>query len=356
VSSSGAGAYEAALATTEDGFVTAWYDIRDGNGEIYIRRLNADGEPIGDERRLTSGPEDSYEPSVEVVGDAVVVAWYDKSGDRLVPKLGVWDLDGRNRWVQVIADTGRNPVLSVLPDDVFCAWIAPGPDGREWVWAGWWKLFGTAGVQRPLAPAGKTTWNVNALATAVGQAWVVFDATAGTKADELFLVSVDQDRIEVRRITADDGIASKYPDVAGVNPVAVTWFDERDGNEEVYLFVGPATDLASAIDARARRVTSTPGASIGAYLDWSGEADAAARRVGLAWSDDTGGQHEVYFQSFARDGSPLGAAQRVTRTPTSSLVPAIRPWRDGFALAWNEFRPGPEAHAGTSEIAFTIVK
>ena len=103
-------------------------------------------------------------------------------------------------------------------------------------------------------------------------------------------------------------------------------------------------------------MTQTPGESIGAYLDWSDEADLASRRIGLAWSDASTGQHEVYFQTLDRNGMPLGDPRRVTTTPTASLVPAIRPWRGGFALAWNEFRPGPEAHAGTSEIAFAVVR
>jgi hypothetical protein len=157
-------------------------------------------------------------------------------------------------------------------------------------------------------------------------------------------------------MTADDGVPSKYPDIAGVGLFAVAWFDERQGNKEVYLFVGTEPDFAGEIDARARRVTSTPGESIGAYLEWSDDADPAARRIGLAWCDDSVGQHEVYFRAFDLDAMPLGDPRRVTHTPTSSLVPAIRAWRGGFALAWNEFRPGPEAHAGTSEIAFAIVR
>src|SRR5690606_17052963 len=51
VSDSGAGAFEAALAATEDGFVVAWYDVRDGNAEIYARLLDPDGRPLEPERR-----------------------------------------------------------------------------------------------------------------------------------------------------------------------------------------------------------------------------------------------------------------------------------------------------------------
>jgi hypothetical protein len=354
ITSSRIGAFEAALATRDDGFVAAWYDTRDGNAEIYMRLLDANGQPAGPERRLTNGPENSYEASIETIGDAVAIAWYDKSAnDVLVPKLGLWERDGRNRWVRTLAASGRNPVISTHAGNIFCAWIGPDADGSEWVWAGWWTRDGNsqANPQR-LAPAGKTTWNLNAAALDRGDALVAFDATAGTRADEVFLVRFQPDRSSVIRLTADDGVPSKYPDIAVGDHQAITWFDERDGNSDVYLVTATTdSELTGEIDGRARRVTSTPGESIGAYLRWGNDG-----RLGLAWSDDSEGQHEVYFQRFDAAGQPVAEARRITRNGTSSLVPAIRAWMDGFALAWNEFKPGAEAHAGTSEIAFTIVR
>ena len=112
-------------------------------------------------------------------------------------------------------------------------------------------------------------------------------------------------------------------------------------------------DPTPELVATARRVTETPGASIGAYLAWNGP------RLGLAWSDDTAGQHEVFFQDFDAAGVPRAAARRLTDNPTSSLIPSIRAWRNGFALAWNEYQPAPEgAHADTarSQIAVAVLE
>ena len=355
ISNSKVGAFEAALALRGDGFVAAWYDNRDGNAEIYMRLLDANGNPAGPERRLTDGLEESYEPSIETFDDGVAIAWYDKSENGvMVPKLGAWDLNGRNRWVRTLAPAGRNPVISNGAGTIFCAWIAPEPDGLEWVWAGWWTQSGDGeGRIQRLAPAGKTTWNLNAAALSGGRALVTFDAQAGTRAEELFFARVDQHaESTVARLTADDGRPSKYPDVAVGDHLAITWFDERDGNKEVYLITATTDrELNGEIDDRARRITSTTGESIGAYLEWGTEG-----RLGLAWSDDSEGQHEVYFQTFDASSQPLGSPHRITRNGTSSLIPAIRASRNGFALLWNEFKPGLEAHAGTSEIAFAIVR
>src|SRR4030095_14141970 len=98
VSYSRTGAYEVGMAPLGDGFVIAWYDRRDGNGEICIRRLDATGGPAGPERRLTNSPEDSFEASIDRLGDGFVVGWYDETEQgQTTAKRRVWSRDGTRR-------------------------------------------------------------------------------------------------------------------------------------------------------------------------------------------------------------------------------------------------------------------
>ncbi len=221
------------------------------------------------------------------------------------------------------------------------------------MFAGWWDKDGLPnGAPIRLGLASKTTWNLNASIDEQGTGWVAFDADAATRASEVYVAQVDGPTARAVRMTKDDGAPSKYPDlsIGAGGRVALSWQEERDGNVEVYLLTGIMSDLTGEIDGRARRVTDTPGESIGAYLAWNGD------RIGLAWSDKTPGQHEVYFQSFDRSGTPREPAQRLTGNATWSLVPAIRPRGDGFALAWNEYRPASvEVHDGSSEVFFLPV-
>lgn len=343
VSDSSAGAYEVALAPVQNRLVTAWYDTRDGNAEIYFRVLDEYGLPAGPERRLTSNPERSYEPSIEPLGADIAVAWYDKSDEGgYTSSLGVWDLEGRSRWSHPFAQHARNPVIRVHDGRIFAAWIQAEAAGDEAVWGGWWNANG--GVVHPahrLAPASRTTWNLNAEVDEAGTAWVVFDAVNGTRASELFAVRFANDSEAPVRLTSDDGKDSKYPDLAiEGSRAALTWFDAKDGNDEIYLLTLNVADLAGTHDVVGRRVTTTPGNSIGAYLRWN------AGRIGLAWCDDTEGQDEIYFASFDGDGRQLGEAKRLTNTSRRSVIPAIRPLRSGFALAWVEYEPPVEdAHA-----------
>jgi hypothetical protein len=354
VSNSRKGAYEAALAPFGQGFAVAWYDVRDGQGEIYVRMLDLNGQPAGPERRLTSGAEDSYEASIDRLGDDLVVAWYDQSSQgRQMAKLGMWGRDGTNRWVHTFDSGSRNPVILSDGSAIFCAWIQSEEDGREAVLAGWWESNGrprSAPVR--LGPASKTTWNVNATLDGAGVAWVVFDAEAATHASEVYIARAEASSSGAVLLTTDDGAPSKYPDLAfgPGGQAALSWQDDRHGNSEVYLFTGQPSDLTADLERRAHRVTTTPGETIGAYLKWNRD------RLGLAWSDKMSGQHEIYFESFDPDGRSRAPAQRLTQTATWSLVPAIQPRRDGFALAWTEYEPeSAEGHQGTAEVFFLPV-
>jgi hypothetical protein len=354
ITQSSAGAYGVSLGLRDGGFVAAWYDTRDGNAEIYMRLLDEQGAPAGPEQRLTNGPEESYEPRIATLDDAVALAWYDKSANgTLVAKLGLWDFNGRNRWVRTLAIQGRNPVVARHADDLFCAWIATGPDGQEAVWGAWFSATDTDFVPLLLGPASKTTSNLNAIAAAGRTAVVVYDAVAGTKSSELFLADVTVAGARLQQITDDDGVPSKYPDIAGTTHQALTWFDKRDGNEEVYLKVGSRTAIRDAA-VTPIRVTATAGGSTGAYLDWlTGSGDD---RIGLAWPDNTGGQHEIYFQAFAPDGRSLGAARRLTANSGASLIPAIAAAGDTFALAWTGYMPAVADAPSSSQVSFTTVR
>lgn len=358
VSDTPAGAYEASLAVLPDRFAVAWYDTRDGHAEIYQRDVALDGRPLGVARRLTAGTVDAYEADIQPLLDGFVVGWYEKAPDKtVIPRIAAWSGDGVRRWLVTPAARGRNTVVRTQDGLVFAAWI----DDRDCgVWAAWWDAAGRP-VREPrrLAKAGRTTWNLSAAidpasSPAAPSVWVVFDATAGTRADELFLARLDEE-VRVFRLTEDDAVASKYPDVVRFGDrLALTWFDERDGNREVYLAAVPLQELSGAAPIAGRRVTRTPGRSIGAYVAWNSQR----QRLGLAWSDDSEGQHEVYFATFDQRGDAVDDVRRITATAAHSLIPAIHPAGDRFVLGWNEYEtPLAGAHAASrSRIVVTVVE
>ncbi|MXZ71003.1 MAG: hypothetical protein F4Z04_05840 [Acidobacteria bacterium] len=386
VSRSGRGAYEASLAPHPRGFAIAWHDTRHGLPEIHARLVDRSGRPFPDEYRLTTGAGRSYEPSLAVsrpsVSDDLVVGWYEVAADDSTSfaKVGAWTADGAPLWERTLSDPrrhGRATVVAAAGDRIQCVWIEqarePRSDGsrkpatgnppthaeREPSAAIWAQQLGPdgepVGAARRIADASRTTWNLNLRVDAEGVPWVAFDAQLGTRASELFVARLGRDWVTLHRLSADDGASSVYPDLAfGAGRAAVTWWDTRDGNAEVYLAVVDEEELPHGIEPVAARVSDTAGESLGAYIAWNGA------RFGLAWSDESepGRPHEVYFQQFTAAGIPVRAPRRLTDNPTASLIPAIRAAGSRFALAWNEDNVnarGEHRSGGRSEVLFALV-
>lgn len=357
-------AFEPSVAVFRDGFAIAWYDTRNAHGELYEQGLDAGGRPRGPEVRLTTGTRDAYEADIHAVegttfGDGFVIGWYEKdSQGASVPRLGAWSRNGAARWITSLSSRGRNTVTRVHGELVFAAWVEDETPPGAGLWTGWWNLRGeTVVAPRRIADAGKTTYNLNAALTpnatghGVPTALVVFDAVVRTKAEELYVAEDDGVEARVRRLTPDDGFASAFPDLAvSGSRAALTWFDTKDGNEEVYLHVTTRADLARADVTGGARITRTKGHSFGAYTAWSGE------RLGVAWCDDSVGQHEIYVAEFDAAGTPKGETQRLTETSAGSFIPSIHGWRGGFVVAWNEYvGSGGHEQQGRSQVLLKLL-
>lgn len=331
---------ELSLATDADRIAVAWHGGESGNA-IWVRRLDAQARPQGAPLLLSDGRNEAYEPDLQFFGGDYVVAWYEKAPatGALSAWLGRFDAFGNVRWRQALSAPGtggRNPVVRVHGEELLVAWIQMAGGNDAAIWTARVSAEGEL-VEAPVRRAGATreTWNLNAAVDAEGTFHVAYDAALGTRAKEIHLLRLSRGAVTAVQLSEDDGHDSTYPDIAlSACCVALTWFDERDGNSEVYLFVGTVGQLRPGIHRNAVRITRTPGASIGAYVAWNGS------RVGLAWSDDSSGQFEVFSRVFDARGVAQGAQVRHTRTPAHSLIPAIRPWDDGFALAWNEYEAG----------------
>jgi hypothetical protein len=303
ISDSGSGAFEAGLAPLEDSFAVAWQDNRNGNAEIYLRVVEPTGRPTGPAYRLTHDDVASYAAEIATFDDQIVVAWYERQPSGPVARLGSSSRDGRRRWLTTLAEDARNPVVATHAGLLFCAWV-----GGTDIWAGWWDRDGR-NVSAPalVGEAAATTWNLNAVVDRDGTAYVVYDAIVETAVEEIWIARIAANGTTLSRATSDDGFASTYPDItiagddAGGDRAAVTWFDERDSNKEVYLKVGPILDVVENIETGALRITETPGESIGAYLTWN------ADRLRLTWSDDSSGTYEVFLQLFDKTGAALAS-------------------------------------------------
>jgi len=265
---------------------------------------------------------------------------------RQVALLARFDAAGRKIWQRQLSaqeSRGRIPVVRVAGEVIHVAWLEQRGDAAPMLRvASLDKQGNWLRPPRDVAEAGSDTWNLNAAVGPRNVLQVVFDRAEGGRAKEVHWVIVREAGIEQRRVDADDGRASVFPDIALEDSrYAITWVDSRDGNDEVYLRCGgldasgsPATPVPD--DPAPQRVTRTPAESMGAYAVWQEGI------LELAWSEGRGGHRELWRQSFDQDCRPRTAARRVAAWGWQAGIPSLAASPAGLALAWNGLR-GPSS-------------
>jgi len=383
VSNSGQGAFGVDIAVSGSALpaAVAWYDTRHENTEIYLRLLDEDLLPASQEWRLTKSFTDAYEPDIVIIDEHVAVVWYEESDagsrsglNRGQVYFGLYDRRGEVILKMPLSDSdvdARIPLVSATADALFVAWLQGDINngrvsGQRQLMGTWLKADGEIEVApHAIAPASASTWNLNAAVADrdSGRVIVVYDAEFETAVSELYAVEVTPENSQLNRLTADDGYASKYPDLA-LSPTAsdtnaaLTWFDELYGNSEIYLLQLPDSalffsDVQNFLELEAIRVTESEGDSIGAYLAWQED------RLALVWSEPIAGRYEIFYQLWGQDHERLTDITRLTSTRGDSYIPSVAARAGKFALAWSEVSEvGPlrDAQLSRSEIAVQYIE
>lgn len=341
ISAAGDRAYEVSVAWIGDRPAVAWHGGRLAHDTLFIRYMDRDGRPAGPPQQLTDATRHAFEPSLEELDGEALIAWYEQDSARhQTALLARFDSSGRQRWRRELSPAqvnGRNPVVRVAGDLIHVAWIEQRDDRATLRWAtldaaGQWRE-----PPRDIAGASPDSWILNAAVGADGSLHLVYDARLDSRAKELRWLRIGSGRIEARALSGDDGHDSVYPDLAlDGDRAALTWFDYRDGNAEVYLrctrLAAGALPAAVSDAAAARRVTHSPGNSLGAYAVWH------VGSIELAWVDADGEDAGLWRQRFDRDCRPLAPPQRLSAPQGRAGIPALAVSPAGLALAWSERR------------------
>ena len=232
--------------------VVVWADVRNGNTDIYAQRVDAGGNRLwAQDVRVNSdgGTAEQWFPAVAVDGGGnAFVVWTDeRNGNRDIYAQRL-DAGGNRRWVadvQVSADGGT-------ADQKFPAVAVDGGGHAVVVWWGDnWDLY----AQR-LDAVGSRLWAQDLRVNSdEGKAYQRTPAVAVDWGGNIIVVWQDyrngnQDIYAQRldaggsrlwaqdaRVNSDGGTAGQYdPAVAveGGGNAFVVWYDERNGNEDIY--------------------------------------------------------------------------------------------------------------------------
>ena len=143
------------------GWIVAWVDWRDGNGEVYATKVSPELQRIAREERITKAPGDASDLVALANGDDVWLAWADS---RESPRDGVADVfvsAVKKRDAKRVFDEqrllptaahSRTPHLALGPSGMHVAWIEEAPMGSETPGSSGFGAFWTT-----LDPTGKPT-------------------------------------------------------------------------------------------------------------------------------------------------------------------------------------------------------
>ena len=125
-------AADAAIAWAGDGWVVAWVDWRDGNGEVYAAKVDRNLRKVVNDTRLTNAVGDAFDVSVSARGNEVFVTWSDPResstdghGDPYLVRVQAANLAriGEEQRLNSSPHHARSPRVSFSGQDVVAGWF-----------------------------------------------------------------------------------------------------------------------------------------------------------------------------------------------------------------------------------------
>lgn len=238
------------LIWTGSEYGVAWSDWRDGNVEIYFTHLTRVGEKIGGDVRITNALGNSTFPSLVWNGEGYAVAWSDgRAGPNIEIYFGRFDASG-NR----IDEDQRLTFTSFVSEMPSLVWSGQG-FGLVW--------------RENFAEQGEIYFSL-------------LDAAGNRTSGDI-------------RVT-NDPASSDLPCVAwSGNEYGVVWADTRAGGNDIYFARLDSVGTKIGGDFRVTNYTSLPHLSYDPSIVWTGG------QFGVAWLDNRD-QSQYTEEYFARIG------------------------------------------------------
>jgi hypothetical protein len=280
------------LVWTGSEYGLAWLDNRDGgDDEIYFRRISASGLAIGSDIRVTNDINGSKWPSLAWSGNEYGVSWHDtRDGNReiyfrRISGLGV-PLDTDVRITNAVGDSWDSSLVST-GTEYAVSW----DDNRDGNREIYFRRISGAGV-----PIGSEVRVTNSVGTSsvpslvwdgseYGVSWL--DNRDGNYQIYFALISNSGALIATDIRITNSSSNSMYPSLVWAErEYGVAWQDDRDGNTEIYF--NRISELGALITSDLR-VTNDIGTSEVPAIVWTGNG------YGISWLDNRSGNSEIYY-------------------------------------------------------------
>jgi len=262
-----------------------WFDQREGNDEIFYKRSSDGGLTWGIDTRLTNNPAVSWYPSIAAFGSNVHIVWED---DR----------------------HGYREIYYIHSSDAGLSWFTE-----------------TRLTNNPLHSTSA------AVAVFESNIYVVWHDFSDGNPEIYFKRSTDGGFNWDPELRLTNDSASSYNpsiSVAG-STIHLTWYDNRDGNDEIYYKRSTNGGISWGNDTRL-----TNNSSFSMYPCIS----ALGANICITWQDFRDGNREIYFIRSTNDGINWGTETRLTVNSAESYMPSIIQSGPNIHIVWYDGRDG----------------
>ncbi len=343
-----------------------WFDYRDGGDKIYYRRSMDNGVSWGPEIKLIDTA--AYYPGAPIVSLAISppqtvhIVWCDyiRNGDdeifykRSTDGGTTWFSDKRLTTDDHMVEADSWPSAAASGQNIHVVWHDYKWDGSRFNW----DIFYTRSTD------GGATWepeqrltsyprmtgppSVAAVDSLVHIVW--YDLGSGS-ADIYYKRSTNNGMTWSPETNLDNNPASSYmPSIAasGMN-VHVVWYDNRDGNYEVYYKRSTDCGVSWSADIR---LTNDPAESNRASITASGQ------NLHVVWFDQRDGNYEIYYKGSMDNGTTWSPDTALTLDPSASFYASVTNAGNVVHVVWTDERDGnrevyykrnPTGNTGTRE-------
>lgn len=305
---------------------------------LYIENSNAQWQP---EVRLTNNTSESHTSSnnawcVASSGSVVHVVWHDyRDGNSEIYykrslNAGVsWETDTR---LTNDAASSWNPSVTVSGSVVHIVW----QDDRNGNTEIYYKRSLDAGVSwgADTRLTNNTSSSVSPTVTVYGSAVhiVWFDNRDGNE-EIYYKRSIDGGvswGADIR-MTSNTAISRNPSVTASSTAIHVVWEDNRDGNWEIY-YKG-SIDVGVSWDADTRLTNNTSNS-------WYPSVSVSGLEVHLVWCDDRDGNLEIYYKGSIDEGVNWDIDTRLTNNSAASRTPSVTVSGQAVHVVWDDRRGG----------------
>ncbi|MFN0275930.1 MAG: exo-alpha-sialidase [Chitinophagales bacterium] len=331
--------YGAARSIAADGDTVhiVWFDSRDGNPEIYYKQSTDGGITWNEDTRLTNSGAETEFPAISVSESNVHVVWGDTRDGGDLEIYYMHSTDGGVTWNADIRLTDDNnyssyPSCAVSAEVVHVVW----EDYRD----------GNLEIYYKRSEDGGLTWSTDArisdnsyesenpsVAVSGSTVHIVWNDDRHGANEVYYKRSINGGVTwgAETRLTNDPAFGNLASlAVSGTN-VHLTWYDERDGNREIYYKNSTDDGISWGSDTR---LTTDTSASNSPSLSLVGS------NVHLVFHDERDGNKEIYYKHSSDGGINWSSDTRLTDAEGVSGRPSILASEEALQVVWYDERDG----------------